>query len=113
MDRRLLGLLVSLPDLGDWWLEGLAVFGLLAFVVRPLLCWPFVLHLGRKEGSFVLLAGLKGAVPLLLGAMLLDVDHGDELFAVTTVVVVLSVLVQGALVTRTSRRRGRGPASPG
>ncbi|MCU1601592.1 MAG: cvrA [Frankiales bacterium] len=101
-----LGLLVDLPAIGhlDVWLPGLAVFALLAFVVRPLTCWPFVLGLARPERVFVLLAGLKGAVPLLLGSMLLEVEHGDRLYAVTTVVVVLSVLVQGALVPRLAAR---------
>lgn len=99
-----LGLLVDPGDVGGVWPEGLAVFVLLAFVVRPLTCWPFVLGMSRPERSFVLLAGLKGAVPLLLGSMLLDGPQGHRLYAVTTVVVVLSVVVQGALVPRLAAR---------
>jgi len=101
-----LGLLVDLHEIAhlDVWLPGLAVFALIAFVVRPLVCWPFVLHLRWSERVFVLLAGLKGAVPLLLGSMLLDVHDGHRLYAVTVVVVVASVLAQGALVPVLARR---------
>jgi len=101
-----LGLLVVPSDLIrlDVWLPGLALAVLVGFVVRPLACWPFVLGLRRPERAFVLLAGLKGAVPLLLGSMLLGQQHGHRLFAVTVVVVVLSIVVQGALVPLLARR---------
>lgn len=103
-----LGLLVDPHVLAhlDVWLPGLVVFLVVAALVRPVVCWPLLLpsSLSRPEQVFVLLAGLKGAVPLLLGSMLLDVEHGTRLYAVTTVVVVLSVLVQGALVPVLARR---------
>ena len=103
-----LGLLVDPHVLAqvDVWLPGLAVFALVALVVRPAVCWPLIApsSLSRAEQVFVLLAGLKGAVPLLLGSKLLDVAHGPRLYGVTTVVVVLSVLVQGALVPVLARR---------
>jgi cell volume regulation protein A len=50
-------------------------------------------------------AGLKGAVPLLLGSFLLEahVAHADRLYAIVVVVVVLSVVVQGSLVPTVGR----------
>ncbi|MCU1623874.1 MAG: cvrA [Frankiales bacterium] len=90
----------------DVWLPGLLLFLAVAALVRPLACWPLLLpaRLSRAEQAFVLLAGLKGAVPLLLGSMLLDVDQGQRLYGVTVVVVVLSVLVQGTLTPVLARR---------
>jgi cell volume regulation protein A len=107
-----LGLTVDLAVLGhaDVWVPGLVLGGLLAFVVRPLvvgLClWP--VQLQRNERAFVLLAGLKGAVPVLLGSFLLaaDVDQAQRLYGIVVVVVVFSVVVQGGLVPTAVRRLG-------
>jgi cell volume regulation protein A len=103
-----LGLLVDPHVLAhlDVWVPGVVVFLVVAALVRPVVCWPLLApsSLSRAEQVFVLLAGLKGAVPLLLGSKLLDVEHGTRLYGVTTVVVVLSVLVQGALVPVLARR---------
>jgi cell volume regulation protein A len=99
-----LGLTVDLGQLSrsDVWLPGLVLAVLLAFVVRPLavgLCLLRV-RLARTERAFVLLAGLKGAVPILLGSFLLaaDVPHAQRLYGVVVVVVAFSVVVQGGLV---------------
>ena len=97
----LLGLTVSLAELRhpDVWLAGLVLAGLLTFVVRPALAGLtlFGSGLARNEKGFVLLSGLKGAVPILLGSYLLDTDLLDRerLFGIVVVVVVFSVLVQG------------------
>ena len=49
---------------------------------------------------FVLFAGLKGAVPILLGELLLtaDVPDAERLYGIVVIVVIFSVLVQGSLV---------------
>jgi cell volume regulation protein A len=54
---------------------------------------------------FVLLAGLKGAVPILLGSFLLTVHAAgvDRLYGIVVVVVVFSVAVQGSLVPTLAR----------
>jgi cell volume regulation protein A len=105
-----LGLTVDLGVLArsDVWLPGLLLGLLLAFVVRPLVSWPLLLGLGLRRGErvFVLLSGLKGAVPLLLGSMLLTQPDGDRLFGVVTVVVLVSVALQGSLVPALARRTG-------
>jgi cell volume regulation protein A len=106
----LLGLAVDPHVLArtDVWLPGLALGLALAFVVRPGLTWPLLWRMGltRGEQAFVLLSGLKGAVPLLLGSLLLPLEHGERLFGVVTVVVLVSVAVQGSLVPVLARRCG-------
>jgi cell volume regulation protein A len=106
----LLGLTVDLDVLAraDVWLPGLGLGVLVAVVVRPLLGWPLLLpaRLTRGEQGFVLFAGLKGAVPLLLGSMLLPLDGGDRLYGVVVVSVVVSVALQGSLVPTVARRLG-------
>jgi hypothetical protein len=70
-----LGLTVSLTDLVTTkaWLIGGILALLLAFVVRPLLVGPLLLATRLRAGEkvFVLWAGLKGAVPILLGTYIL------------------------------------------
>ena len=107
-----LGLTVDLHVLArtDVWIPGLVLALLLAFLVRPLavgLCLLPV-RLGRAERAFVLLAGLKGAVPILLGSFLLaaDVPQAQRLYGIVVVVVAFSVVVQGGLVPTTVRLLG-------
>jgi cell volume regulation protein A len=106
-----LGLTVDVLDVfrGRAWLIGLVLAVLLAFVIRPVLgglvLWP--VRLGRGERLFVLWAGLKGAVPILLGLFIVvaDVPHASEMYAVIFVVVLFSVVVQGGLVPAVARRQ--------
>jgi potassium/hydrogen antiporter len=99
-----LGLTVDVAILArsDVWLPGLVLGVVLAIVVRPIavgLCLLPV-ELDRNERVFTLLAGLKGAVPILLGTLLLHapVDEAERLYGVVVVVVIFSVVVQGGLV---------------
>jgi cell volume regulation protein A len=84
---------------------GLVLGVLLALVVRPVLGLPLLAGsgLGRGERAFVLLSGLKGAVPLLLGTMLLPLPEGSRLYGVVVVVVLVSVVGQGSLVPTAAR----------
>ena len=99
-----LGLTVDLASLvrPDVWIPGLVIGGTLALVVRPVVVGLCLLpvRLGRNERVFVLLAGLKGAVPLLLGSLLpaAGIAHAGRLYGVVVVAVVFSVAVQGGLV---------------
>ncbi len=99
-----LGLTVDLHELAhaDVWGTGLLIAGALILVIRPVLIGLCLLpvDLARREKAFILWAGLKGAVPILLGTLLLDADvpDGDRLYGIVVVVVVLSVLVQGSTV---------------
>jgi cell volume regulation protein A len=99
-----LGLTVQLRSLpaANSWVTGLGLAVLLALVIRPLLVglvlWP--VKLARRERVFVLWAGLKGAVPVLLGTYILtsSSDHRLEAYDIVFVVVLFSVVVQGGLV---------------
>jgi cell volume regulation protein A len=99
-----LGLTVDLGVLSDSdvWVPGLLIAVLLTVVIRPLLVGSCLLgaRLRRNEAAFVLFAGLKGAVPILLGTYLLTehVADGQRLYEIVVTVVLFSVLVQGGLV---------------
>ena len=73
-----LGLTIDLTVLArmDVWLPGLILGVALAVVIRPLFVGLCLLpaQLERGERAFVLFAGLKGAVPILLGDLLLTAD---------------------------------------
>ncbi|MEP6843657.1 MAG: cation:proton antiporter, partial [Pseudolysinimonas sp.] len=100
----LLGLSIRLEDVlqPDILLTGLAIAGLLIFVIRPVLVGLLILPIRLKLGerAFVLWAGLKGAVPILLGMFILGsgVAGADRLYAIIFIVVLVSVLLQGSLV---------------
>ena len=106
----MLGLTIRLHDLAHhWaWLAGLVLAVLLSLVVRPLLVgvllWP--VRLRRRERLCVLWAGLKGAVPILLGAYIVqdEVPGADRLYEIIFVVVAFSVIVQGGTVPWLLRR---------
>ncbi len=108
----LLGLTVDLSTLGrtDVWVPGLVMAVVLGFVVRPLLVGLTLLpvDLARNERAFILWAGLKGAVPILLGSFLLTahVVEADRLYGIVIVVVAFSVIVQGGLVPAVAHRLG-------
>lgn len=99
-----LGLTIDLHEVfqPDVWLPGLVLGVLLALVVRPLAVAPLLRRSGLSgsEQKFVWLAGLKGAVPILLGNLVVaaGLPHAARIYAITVVVVVFSVLVQGMLV---------------
>jgi cell volume regulation protein A len=100
----MLGLTVDVAVLTrtDVWVPGVVLGAVLAFVVRPAVVAPCLVpaRLGSGERNFILFAGLKGAVPILLGSFVLaaDVPDGQRLYGIVVVVVVFSVLVQGSLV---------------
>ncbi len=95
-----LGMMVDLGQLAhrNVWLPGLALALLLNVLVRPLLVGGCLLgsRLAGNERLLVLLAGLKGAVPILLGTFLLDAKlaDGQRLFGIVVLVVAFSVTVQ-------------------
>ena len=88
------------------WL-GLGLAALLMIVVRPLLVGLVLLplDLARGERRFVLFAGLKGAVPILLGTYVLaeHAAHGQRIYELIFVVVFVSVVLQGGLVPLAAR----------
>jgi cell volume regulation protein A len=107
-----LGLTIDLRVLArmDVWLPGIILGLALAVVIRPLVVGLCLLpaELDRGERVFVLFAGLKGAVPILLGELLLvaDVPDAQRLYGIVVVVVIFSVVVQGSLAPAVARRLG-------
>ena len=108
----LLGLTVSVHDIvtSDVWVSGLVLAVVLALVLRPLLVGPLLMAFDLRSGErlFVLWAGLKGAVPILLGTYVLtsDVSDAERLYGIVVVVVTFSVVVQAGLVPTVAERAG-------
>ena len=99
-----LGLTVQLDEVlrPEVLLTGVGIAVLLIFIIRPVLVGVLTLRirLDWGERAFVLWAGLKGAVPILLGLLVVSSGAGGahELYAVVFVVVLVSVVLQGGLV---------------
>ena len=106
----MLGLTIRLTTLGDAgaWSAGLALAALLAFVIRPLLggLVSLPVRLSRRERVFFLWTGLKGAVPILLGTMIVQSGTAGaaRAYAIIFVIVGFSVTLQGGLVPALAHR---------
>jgi cell volume regulation protein A len=104
-----LGLTVNLTELtrSDVWVPGLILGAGLAFVIRPLFVGLCLIpaRLQPNERNFVLFAGLKGAVPILLGQLLRQthLPDAERLYGIVVVVVMFSVVVQGGLTPAVAR----------
>jgi potassium/hydrogen antiporter len=104
-----LGLTIDLSVIAqaDVWIPGLLLGAALAFIIRPVLVGLCLIpaRLKTNERNFVLFAGLKGAVPILLGSFLLaaHVPDAERLYGIVAVVVVFSVVVQGSLTPAAAR----------
>ncbi len=104
-----LGLTVNLNVLThtDVWIPGLILAVVVALVIRPVLVglclWSA--HLDRSERTFILFAGLKGAVPILLASYLLaaNIPQGQRLYGIVVIVVAFSVVFQAGLVPTAAR----------
>ena len=104
-----LGLTIDLSVItqADVWIPGLILGTALALIIRPVLVGLCLIpaRLKSNERNFVLFAGLKGAVPILLGSFLLaaHVPGAERLYGIVAVVVVFSVVVQGSLIPAAAR----------
>ncbi|HEY1619056.1 MAG TPA: cation:proton antiporter [Streptosporangiaceae bacterium] len=104
-----LGLTINLAVIAraNVWIPGLIIGAAVAFVIRPALVGLCLIpaRLRGNERNFVLFAGLKGAVPILLGSFLLaaHVPDAERLYNIVAVVVVFSVIVQGSLMPAAAR----------
>jgi potassium/hydrogen antiporter len=105
-----LGLTIDLTNLlaSSHLFEGLVLAVILAFIARPLAVGPLLLPVRMRpnERLFVIWAGLRGAVPILLAtfALLAAVDEVERIYDIVFVVVAFSVIVQGSTITAVARR---------
>ena len=94
-----LGLLVFPRDLGAVALSGLALAALLVLLIRPIAVWTSTAfsRFNNRERALLGWAGLRGAVPIVLGTIVLSEHlHNDKtIFNAVFFVVVISALVQG------------------
>jgi len=104
-----LGLTVHLSTVlrSDVWVPGLVVAVLVGFVIRPIVVGGCLapVRLRRSEKTFIVFAGLKGAVPILLGEMVraAHVPGAERLYGIVVVVVVFSVVIQGGATPLVAR----------
>jgi cell volume regulation protein A len=103
-----LGLLVFPHQLGSVALSGLALAALLALLIRPASVWvsTALSSFSTRERALLGWAGLRGAVPIVLGTIVLSsrVGSGDTVFNAVFFVVVVSALVQGTTLERVAER---------
>jgi cell volume regulation protein A len=99
----MLGLLVNPPDLVQHSVNGLIIAAIMAFVARPIavfLCLKPLFKFTTSELLFMSWVGLRGSVPIVLAIypIMNDIPHGDIFFNIAFVVVIFSLLVQGATI---------------
>jgi len=96
----LLGLLVFPRQWSGIWPDGLVLFLVLTFVSRPLAVFLGTLgmRLGAKNKLFMVWAGLRGAVPIVLATYpaAAGLPGSQDIFNLVFFAVILSVLVQGS-----------------
>jgi cell volume regulation protein A len=100
----LLGVALSQVPLRGAVVDAAALTLVLVFVIRPVFTYPVLraFRRTRLEAAFATAGGLKGAVPILLAALVLqaDLDGSRRIFALAGIVVLASLAVQGPVVAR-------------
>jgi potassium/hydrogen antiporter len=90
--------------------EGLVIGAVLTVVARPLsvLVCGIPLRLPRGELAFLSVAGLRGAVPIVLATipMATDFPHARDIFDLVFVLVIVLTLVQAPALPALARRLG-------
>jgi cell volume regulation protein A len=103
-----LGLLVFPHELPSVALAGLALSALLVLLIRPVAVWTSTAasRFSARERAFLGWAGLRGAVPIVLGTFALSshIRSGETIFNSVFFVVVVSTLVQGTTLEWVAER---------
>ena len=111
-----LGLLVFPSDLPAVMVSGFVLALLLAVVIRPVAVWASTAFSAftTRERAFLGWAGLRGAVPIVLGDIrpLRAVAHGKTIFNAVFFVVLVSALLQGTTLERVAGALGLHRAAP-
>jgi len=104
----LLGVAITGVDLGSAVADGVILALAIMVVIRPVLTFPTLrgFRYSRAEAVFGSLAGLRGAVPILLASLPLAVrlTDGTRILALTAVVVIASLVMQGIPLPRVADR---------
>jgi cell volume regulation protein A len=84
---------------------------ILIIIVRPIAVWlsvPFGGHLNSREKTLLGWAGLRGAVPIVLGTYVLsaEIPHGELIFNAVFFVVLVSTLIQGTTLNWVATKLG-------
>src|SRR3954452_8411500 len=105
-----LGLLVFPHDLPAVAVAGLVLAALLVLLIRPAAVWisTALSDFSARERALLGWGGLRGAVPIVLGAIVLSsgLDSGETIFNAVFFIVVVSVLVQGTTLEWVAGRLG-------
>lgn len=106
----ILGLLVTPTEAIDMILPALAVAAALMLVARPLSVWLCLspLRFSRNEMAFVSWVGLRGAVPIVLAVfpVMAGVPNAKDFLHVALVVVLASLILQGATIPFAAKKTG-------
>jgi cell volume regulation protein A len=111
-----LGLLVFPSDLLEVAIPGLVLAAVLVILVRPAAVWLSVVRqdFSQRERALLGWAGLRGAVPIVLGTFVLssEVEQAETIFNAVFFVVVVSALVQGMTLERVAAKLGLVSPAP-
>jgi potassium/hydrogen antiporter len=111
-----LGLLVFPSRLGSVALAGLALAALLVIVIRPAAVWisTALNSFSTRDRALLGWAGLRGAVPIILGTIVLSsgIAHAETIFDVVFFVVLVSTVLQGTTLERVAEKLGVVSLSP-
>lgn len=96
----MMGLLVFPSHWADLWVDGIVLFLVITFLARPFAVFLGTLGMGIpfRYRLFTAWAGLRGAVPIVLGTYPLaaGLEVGEVVFDLVFFTVLLSILVQGS-----------------
>jgi potassium/hydrogen antiporter len=105
-----LGLLVFPHELPGVAAAGLVLAALVVLLTRPAAVWASTLlnDFTARERALLGWAGLRGAVPIVLGTIVLsaEINSGKTIFNAVFFVVVVSALLQGTTLERVAARLG-------
>lgn len=106
----LLGLLATPSQFGALAIPTIALSLILIFIARPLAIWLCLMPFGfsRREMAFISWVGLRGATSILLSIVPLlgGIAIGHDIFNITYIVVIASLVMQGWLIKPIADRLG-------
>lgn len=106
----ILGIFVVPHELMTVAAASIALTVLLVLIIRPAAVWLSLIftHFTVREKAMLGFAGLRGAVPIVLGAFVLSshIAHGEIIFNTVFFIVLASALVQGTTLERVAEKLG-------